>query len=75
MKLVKIVNLMRYWQDGGLTLQELSSLGPALYKKGQPREIIFFLKAYNLISTSGMHDEGFCNVIMHVVTRNEIQVI
>jgi hypothetical protein len=35
---------MRCWQDGGLTQQELSSLGPVLYKKGQPREIIFFFK-------------------------------
>jgi hypothetical protein len=41
MKLVKMANLMRYWQDGGLTLQELSSLGPVVYKKGQTREIIF----------------------------------
>jgi hypothetical protein len=41
MKLVKMVNLMRCWQDGGLTLQELSSLEPVVYKKGQTREIIY----------------------------------
>jgi hypothetical protein len=37
---------MRCWQDGGPTLQELSSLGPVVYKKGEPHKIIFLLKAY-----------------------------
>ncbi len=41
-----MANLMRYWQDGGPTQQELSSLGPALYKKGESHDIIFLVEAY-----------------------------